>query len=112
MANALKDELKRYRHVCLIGSDCLDLTATDLDQAMKQLSTHDLVLGPAKDGGYYLIGMKRFIPQLFTDIPWGSDTVLAKTLARAAEINLKTALLNERTDVDHLSDLPANWMDL
>lgn len=88
-----------------IGTDCPDLSAPLLDQAFRELQHHDLVLGPASDGGYYLIGMRRLIPQLFISIEWSTATVLERTLAIAAELNLSVALLPVLSDVDYPADL-------
>jgi glycosyltransferase A (GT-A) superfamily protein (DUF2064 family) len=76
-------------------------------QALAFLETNDLVLGPALDGGYYLIGLKRTIPELFTDIPWSTDQVLSLTQKKAATLGLKTALIPPWRDVDILDDLQA-----
>jgi len=67
-----------------------------------------MVLGPASDGGYYLIGLKRAHPRLFTDIAWGTDTVARSTCERAAEIGLATTLLPEWYDVDDIETL--GWL--
>ncbi len=88
-----------------IGTDCPDLNAALLDQAFCQLQHHDLVLGPASDGGYYLIGLRRLIPQLFIGIEWSTAMVLERTLAIAAELNLSVALLPVLSDVDYPADL-------
>lgn len=109
MAQAVQEELKKSDKICLIGSDCLNLTASDLREAFARLETDDLVLGPAGDGGYYLIGLKTFIPDLFINVNWGSSTVLEETLRQARKLNLKTGLLDERIDVDRFNDLPENW---
>jgi len=89
----------------IIGTDCPDLNATLLDQAFRELQHHDLVLGPASDGGYYLIGLRRLIPQLFIGMEWSTATVLERTLAIAAELNLSVALLPVLSDVDYPADL-------
>ncbi|MCY7393707.1 MAG: TIGR04282 family arsenosugar biosynthesis glycosyltransferase [Leptolyngbyaceae cyanobacterium CAN_BIN12] len=89
----------------IIGTDCPDLNATLLDQAFRELQHHDLVLGPASDGGYYLIGMRRLIPQLFIGMEWSTATVLERTLEIAAELNLSVALLPVLSDVDYPADL-------
>ncbi|MBM0741631.1 TIGR04282 family arsenosugar biosynthesis glycosyltransferase [Phormidium sp. CLA17] len=89
----------------IIGTDCPDLNATLLERAFCQLQHHDLVLGPASDGGYYLIGLRRFIPQLFMNIEWSTDSVLERTVAIAAELNLSVALLPILSDVDYPADL-------
>jgi len=89
----------------IIGTDCPDLNATLLDQAFRELQHHDLVLGPASDGGYYLIGLRRLIPQLFIGMEWSTATVLERTLEIAAELNLSVALLPVLSDVDYPADL-------
>ena len=89
----------------IIGTDCPDLNATLLDQAFRELQQHDLVLGPASDGGYYLIGMRRLIPQLFVNIEWSTASVLERTLAIAEELHLSFGLLPVLSDVDYPADL-------
>ena len=68
--------------VVIIGADCPEVTASLLEDAFARLSTNDLVLGPASDGGYYLIGLRRPNAQLFTDISWSSDRVLEEMLCQ------------------------------
>ena len=92
----------------IIGADCPEITPELIREAFELLAESDLVLGPASDGGYYLIGLRRPTPQLFTDMPWGSQQVLERTLRRAAELSLKTSLLKTLTDVDRPEDL-AVW---
>jgi rSAM/selenodomain-associated transferase 1 len=94
--------------VVLIGSDLPSLAAEDLVEAFQVLEHRALVLGPAGDGGYWLIGRRRATPQLFTGIDWGSDQVLAQTLALARQAGLEAALLAERHDLDRPADL-APW---
>ncbi|MEX0268047.1 TIGR04282 family arsenosugar biosynthesis glycosyltransferase [Leptolyngbyaceae cyanobacterium UHCC 1019] len=91
--------------VLIIGTDCPDLTASLLEQAFCELEQHDLVLGPASDGGYYLIGIRRWIPRLFRGIAWSTASVLERTLAIAAELSLSVALLPVLSDVDYPADL-------
>jgi uncharacterized protein len=91
--------------VVLIGSDLPALAAEDLVEAFQVLEHRALVLGPAGDGGYWLIGRRRATPQLFTGIAWGSDRVLAQTLALARQAGLEAALLAERHDLDRPADL-------
>jgi len=76
-------------------------------QALALLETNDLVLGPALDGGYYLVGLTRAAPELFTEIPWSTDRVLALTQEKATTLGLKTALLPQWRDVDTIEDLQA-----
>jgi uncharacterized protein len=91
--------------VVIIGTDCPALTAEILAEAFDELSQHDLVLGPAKDGGYYLIGLCRSQPELFQAIKWGTDEVFVKTRAIARELDLNIAYLSTLTDVDRPEDL-------
>jgi len=92
--------------VVLIGIDCPDLETTILAQAFAALQTVDVVLGPAIDGGYYLIGLRRWVPDLFEAIPWGSDRVLALTLDRAQACAATVQQLVPLPDLDRPEDLP------
>ena len=92
-----------YSEVVLIGSDLYDLSTKDLGAAFRELNSHEVVLGPASDGGYYLIGMKRPIPALFKGKQWGKESVLEDTLADLEGIS--TSLLPIRNDVDRYEDI-------
>jgi uncharacterized protein len=92
----------------VIGIDCPGITAQTLWNAFMMLGNHDLVIGPATDGGYYLIGMTHPIPDLFSGITWSTDQVLAQTLAIAHRLDLTVAALEPLSDVDHPEDL-AVW---
>ncbi len=92
--------------VVIIGSDCPAITPDVLDEAFEQLERHDLVLGPATDGGYYLIGLHRPICELFpATMPWGQSEVRDLTLSIAGSLGLSVALLRELSDVDRPEDL-------
>jgi rSAM/selenodomain-associated transferase 1 len=98
------------QQVVLIGSDLPSLEPGDLQQAFEHLEHSPLVLGPASDGGYWLIGLNRAAfdrcgAALMSGIAWGSDQVLASTLAAAASLNLPVALLREQSDLDRRSAL-------
>ncbi len=95
----------------VIGTDCPGLTARHLTLAFDELATHDLVLGPAADGGYYLLALRRPCPALFRGIAWSSPTVLAGTLARAAQLGLRVQLMPVLSDVDTEADIAA-WPGL
>lgn len=84
----------------LIGTDCIEIDQSLLCDAFQRLETADLVLGPAKDGGYYLIGMKKIHPSLFEGVPWSTDKVLRQTFEKANESNLKVKLLKTLSDLD------------
>ncbi len=91
--------------VVVIGTDCPELTAEHLHSAFGALERKDVVLGPAADGGYYLIGMRRFMPELFRGIQWSSERVLKQTLAAARAAQLECELLDPLHDLDHPVDL-------
>jgi len=87
----------------LIGTDAPDLPDSHLEQAFRDLETHDLVLGPAEDGGYVLIGMREALPQIFREVPWSTPDVLRVTRERAT--GLSVSLLPPWYDVDTKADL-------
>lgn len=89
----------------IIGTDCPGLNSQLMTQAFQELYPYDLVLGPAKDGGYYLIGLRRLIPELFTGISWGTAEVLQQTVNIAKNLNLSVANLPLLADVDYPEDL-------
>jgi len=98
------------RSVLLIGTDLPSLEARDLLEAIHALKQHPLVLGPADDGGYWLMGLTPTLLEPvpawpFSGVPWGSDQVLSITLKRAREHGLTPQLLRSRNDVDRLKDL-------
>lgn len=92
-----------FENIMIIGSDMYDLTEADLNFAFKQLETNDFVLGPAEDGGYYLLGMKRLKPELFQNKDWGTNTVLKDTLKDLEKEKLH--LLQVKNDVDIYEDI-------
>jgi len=96
---------KGYREVVIIGSDCYDLTEEIIMIAFDRLKQKDVVLGPAKDGGYYLLGMKVFIPQLFTGKSWSTKKVLRETLTDIKSLNYSVYELPVLNDVDNPEDI-------
>ena len=110
MADALTYGLGKKQNCILLGSDCPDITDSILTEALQALKQKDMVLGPAHDGGYYLIGVTNTIKadicsQLFEEIPWGGDTVFAKTLKRAEKLGLEPHILKKLHDIDCTEDL-------
>ena len=91
----------------LIGADSPEIAVADLAAALAALESCDVVLGPATDGGYYLVGMSRFIPELFQDMVWSTETVLQQTLDKARALGLTTALAATHADIDYVEDLQA-----
>ena len=107
MLRSMQDAFRmKVKKVLLIGTDCPDLSANLAEGALILLNSSDLVLGPADDGGYYLIGLRRVIPQLFQEIPWGTEGVLRKTRQIAQAAKLSYSLLPSLPDVDRPEDLP------
>ena len=100
-ADAFRNGAKR---VVIIGSDCPYLEAADIEMAWAELERCDLVLGPAEDGGYWLIGLRENRPNLFKDMIWSSPGVFEETIARAKVLGLKTVLLRKLSDVDTRED--------
>ncbi len=94
-----------YQRIIMVGTDLPDLPPTTYVEALTLLNEHDLVLGPAVDGGYYLIGMKQPNPDLFSNIPWSTNQVTARTLERAKVLGLSHACLPPGHDIDSLDDL-------
>lgn len=106
MAGAFKTAFNSGKQqVVIIGIDCPGLNMQILYQAFKKLEQHDLVLGPAVDGGYYLIGLRRFIPELFQGINWGTAEVGEKTVAIAQNLDLAISYLPQLPDLDRPEDL-------
>ncbi|WFO15466.1 TIGR04282 family arsenosugar biosynthesis glycosyltransferase [Cellulophaga baltica 4] len=104
MENAFKAGFKQgYKKIIVIGSDMYDLNQKDLENAFTQLDTSDFVVGPAEDGGYYLLGMKAVEHAVFTDKAWGTPTVLKDTLKNLED--KKTTLLEIKNDVDVIEDI-------
>jgi rSAM/selenodomain-associated transferase 1 len=96
-----------YDQVHIIGSDCPDMPSSLVAESIRLLENPqtDLVLGPCRDGGYYLVGMKKPNPSLFDRIPWSTDRVLEVTLDRARARSLSFSLLDRWEDVDTYEDL-------
>jgi uncharacterized protein len=90
--------------VVIIGSDAPEVRTGDIRAAWKELKSHDIVVGPAIDGGYWLIGLRAPQPELFREIAWSSEQVLGQTLARAKALGLKIQLLRILSDIDTEDD--------
>jgi len=105
MHHAISRSLEACDAVVLVGTDCPSLSATDIDAALGALlEGTDVVLGPATDGGYYLVGMRSARRRVFSDIPWGSGEVLAQTLECLREAGMSVHLLTRRDDLDTAED--------
>jgi len=108
MAGAFAESFRTgSRATVIIGSDCPGLSPGVIAAAFTRLTETPVVLGPARDGGYYLIGLSRLMPELFRGIPWGTHRVLADSLAVLQRQGCKPALLDPLEDIDRPEDLPA-----
>ncbi len=108
MCNALNEGLNEFAYALVIGCDCPWLTTQDIDLACTHLATdNEAVLGPATDGGYYLLGLCSVQKSLFEDISWGGPTVLAETRQGLADAAISWYELPEYRDLDRPEDLPA-----
>jgi hypothetical protein len=93
------------RHIVLIGTDCLELSAEILEEAFEALEGIEAVIGPARDGGFYLIGLNRTVPDLFTERQWSTPDVLRETVDILHYYNIQYKLLTELSDIDTFEDL-------
>lgn len=104
MQQAFTTAFCTHDKVIIIGSDMYDMTTQDLNDAFALLETHDAVIGPAIDGGYYLLGFKNTVPDnVFSNKIWGTETVLEETIKDLKAINY--AMLEPRNDVDFYEDI-------
>ncbi|UII78246.1 TIGR04282 family arsenosugar biosynthesis glycosyltransferase [Flagellimonas sp. CMM7] len=104
MQNAFQDGFDSgFEKIIIIGSDMYDLSQEDMEKAFAKLDDHDYVIGPAEDGGYYLLGMTNFKKELFENKAWGTDTVLSHTLEDVKTEN--HFLLEAKNDVDLYEDI-------
>lgn len=104
MLNALVDGLSSYRSVLIVGSDCPAVDASYVAQALASLERHDVVLGPAEDGGYVLIGARRTLSSMLDNVTWGSSQALRQTCDELRREGLSFALLRSCWDVDTVED--------
>ncbi len=106
MANAFVDRLKQFSRVVIIGSDCPALQEEHIARALDALvGDVPAVFGPAKDGGYVLIGLNRFNPTLFEDVPWGTENVMDVTRSRLKNLGWQWEELAPLSDIDRPEDL-------
>ena len=106
MRNAFEILFQRgYKQIVIIGSDCYELTEEIIMTAFDQLKKEDIVIGPARDGGYYLLGMNVFIPQLFAGKNWSTNKVFHETLTEIKSFNYSIHQLPVLNDVDTPGDI-------
>jgi len=105
MGNAFNKMLTLYKRVIIIGVDCPFVNKNTIKSAFNELSSHDVCIGPAIDGGYYLIGLKKTHNDIFINIKWGSGEVLVDTIKRLKSNNATYSMLPELRDIDTVEDL-------
>ncbi|MCB9350976.1 MAG: TIGR04282 family arsenosugar biosynthesis glycosyltransferase [Lewinellaceae bacterium] len=104
MSHSFEIALRQARAALIVGSDIAQLSARIIEDAFRQLQTHDFVIGPAVDGGYYLLGMKAPTPTLFEGIEWSTPTVFVETVAIIEGMGKTYALAPELSDIDYAED--------
>ena len=106
MLHAFREVFKAgYHRAALVGADIPDLSSTIILKAFALLSLDDIVYGPAVDGGYYLVGMRKLIKEIFEDVPWSSDQTLNRSIERARQFGYSLALTETLSDVDTIEDV-------
>lgn len=105
MNNAFRQSFEEgMNKVVLIGSDCPTLTSSILEEAFQKLDESDVVFGPSKDGGYYLIGMSSYYPEVLDNIAWSTEKVMDQTEEKAKQNNIKLSKLVTLNDIDNELD--------
>lgn len=105
MIKAFQEQFNQgYDQLLIIGTDCPDITSELVEKAFSALKKNDFVIGPAEDGGYYLLGMNKFSPELFVDIPWSSAAVCEMTKKAILKLNKTYETLPVLSDVDNEED--------
>jgi hypothetical protein len=94
-----------FRHIVLIGTDCPELSTFLIDQAFESLTINDVVIGPARDGGFYLIGLNKALPELFLDRRWSTPEVLRESISIVRSHERSYTLLPALSDIDTIDDL-------
>jgi rSAM/selenodomain-associated transferase 1 len=113
MLNSFKELFEQgFTRIVIIGSDCLQLQAENLQEAVTLLESNTAVIGPASDGGYYLLGLTKLYPELFVNKPWSTDQVLTKTIDDFNNQGISYALLEELSDIDDITDLEENGISI
>lgn len=100
-----EDKISSSHHAIIIGTDCSEIDAALIESAFEVLQGKDIVIGPCKDGGYYLIGMASYVPDLFVDIDWSTNRVFTQTIEKMQKNNLSYGILKTLTDIDRIEDL-------
>jgi rSAM/selenodomain-associated transferase 1 len=104
MLNAFKKINMTHDKIILIGSDCPYISSPVLEEAFIALDDNEVVLGPAEDGGYYLIGMRRIVEEIFIGLPWSQSNLLDETVKILTALKIEYSLLKPLADIDTIED--------
>lgn len=106
MSNAFESALSNIgtTKAVIIGTDCAEITTEIIDKAFQSLDSHDFVIGPANDGGYYLLGMNTIFPEVFKNIEWSTSNVFSATRNRIVALGKSVYVLQKLSDVDTIDD--------
>lgn len=114
LENAFRVLFGQYSHAIAMGTDCIEMSAEHIKEARDKLlagvDAADVVVGPAKDGGYFLIGLRSLRPELFHEIAWSTCAVFEATMARAKSLGLGVAHLATLSDIDTAKDLEPSYL--
>jgi uncharacterized protein len=110
LKNAFEISFAEAERTIVIGTDCADLKTTHLIDANRALEKCDVAIGPAFDGGYYLLGTNQFLPDLFEEIPWSTERVFDLTKAKALNLGKKVHILERLVDIDTVEEVPEGWI--
>lgn len=111
MLNAFSQVYEQeHEKVLIVGSDCLELNVNIINEGFQKLYETDVVIGPAEDGGYYLLGLKSLHTDIFKDIEWSTGNVLSRTIEILTAKGIEYSLLPTLSDVDEEKDLPESWL--
>jgi len=101
-----------YEKAVIIGSDCPELEPQHIEDAFDALRSQDAVIGPSEDGGYYLLGMKKYTPEIFSDIEWSTSSVFEETKRHFEQLGLTCKTLEVLNDIDTIEDLKKSDLSL
>ena len=104
MSTAFRLAFEHGSPVMILGSDCAQIQADIIEEGFEALNEHDFVIGPALDGGYYLLGMRSFNPAIFKNIVWSSESVFSSTVEVIKNLESSYYLLPELSDIDYIDD--------
>lgn len=110
MAAAFTEVLTTAAAACIVGTDVPGVDETSIERAFADLTDNDVVIGPAEDGGYYLLALRQIRTELFDSIPWSTETVCAETISRARDLGLVVGHIPVLADVDRGADVPAEML--